>query len=294
MKYSRKPALFLEKVYRRYHRTEYLGSDPLAVVHQLRTAEDREIGALYAALLAYGNVKQINASLRKLFEAMDGQPAAFVHDFSYRSARERLGPFKHRFTDAEDVLCLAHLIHQRTRSRPLQRWFADCVQSCDEDFAPAAGRFIGLLLSGDFGRHFDERRMLAKASFKHFVPRPERGSACKRLYLFLRWMIRERDGIDLGLWESIEPDKLLIPVDTHILRISNKLGFTSKQTASLAAAREITSVLRRVDPADPVRFDFSLCRLGILKQCPSTSSLDTCRECALEPICTFPEQQASE
>lgn len=278
-------APFLERVYARYHDPCYLGSDPLVVVHGFREPHDREIAALFAALLAYGNVKQINASLARLFDAMEGRPGQFVREFAHSHAHERLRTFKHRFTDAEDVLCLCHLLHQAIARQPLETMFARHMRNEESDLVGAASRFIEELLSGGFGPHFSRRRMLAKQSFKHLLPRPDAGSACKRIHLFLRWMVRRADGIDLGLWPSVPASRLLIPVDTHVMRIAANLGLLRRKSASVGAAREITANLRQIDPGDPVRFDFSLCRLGILQECPTSARIEACAACALGEVC---------
>lgn len=283
---GRELAPFLERVYAKYHRPEYLRSDPLSIVHRVKGKTNREFAALFAALLAYGNVKQINASLVRLFDAMDWQPGLFVLNFDYACAAGKLYGFKHRFTDSEDILCLCWLLSQLCAERTLEDAFAGCLDAADEDISPAAGRFVSAICSGTFEPHFDGERMLSKGSFKHLLPRADAGSACKRIHLFLRWMVRENDGIDLHSWPKIPVQKLLIPVDTHVLRIAQNLGLTRRKDASLRTAREITAVMRAACVEDPVRYDFSLCRLGILKQCPTRSNLETCRSCELHDVCT--------
>jgi uncharacterized protein (TIGR02757 family) len=282
---GRELAPFLERVYAKYHRPEYLGSDPLSIVHRVQGSTNREFAALFASLLAYGNVKQINASLVRLFDAMEWQPGMFVLEFDYAKASRKLHGFKHRFTDAEDVLCLCALLHDLCRKQSLQDAFLNCVDDAEEDISSAAGRFVTAICAGKFGSHFNRERMMSKSSFKHLLPRADAGSACKRIHLFLRWMAREEDGIDFRLWPKAPLQKLLIPVDTHVLRIANNLGITRRKDASLRTAREITAVMRAACPDDPVRYDFSLCRLGILKQCPTRSNLETCRTCEMHDVC---------
>jgi uncharacterized protein (TIGR02757 family) len=278
-------APFMESIFRRYHTPDYLGSDPLVTVRRFSDRDDREIAALFAALLAYGNVKQINASLDRLFAAMDHRPGKFVRGFDFAEAKEALHGFKHRFADENDILCLCWLLHQAIAVRPLEEGFRLGMVEEDVDLAAAAGRFVDYLQSFDFAPYFDRTAMLARSSFKHLMPRADKGSACKRIHLFLRWMVRPDDGIDLGLWSNISPGLLLVPVDTHILRLSQNLGFSKRQTASLEFARDVTRALRGVDPDDPARFDFSLCRLGILKLCPSKADLEKCAPCELHNVC---------
>ncbi|MBX7246749.1 MAG: TIGR02757 family protein [Candidatus Sumerlaeaceae bacterium] len=277
---------FLQVLSTRYHHPDYLGSDPLVEVRRFKSPVDREIAALFAALLAYGNVKQINASLRKLYDAMRGHPAPFVAGFDPARDPAALKGFKHRFTDSEDIACLCHLLAQAlAKCATLENFFLQGYDPAEPDLVGAATRFMENLCSLEFAPRFSRDRMLRKTSFKHLMPRADKGSACKRVHLFLRWMIRPDDGIDLGLWHAIPASKLIMPVDTHILRIGRNLGILRRKTGSLAAAREITAMLALCDSADPVRFDFPLCRLGILQKCPTTSNLAACDVCELNSVC---------
>lgn len=270
-------APFLEAVYRKYHHPRYLESDPLVAVHRFNDPDDREIAALFAALLAYGNVKQINASLERLFAAMGGRPGLFVREFRMARARGALAGFKHRFADEDDIVCLCLLLNQALKKQSLEAGFAQGITDGDTDLAAAAGRFVDYLHSFRFDPYFCRDEMLARSSFKHLLPRADRGSACKRIHLFLRWMIRPDDGIDLGLWSGIPPSLLLIPVDTHIWQLGTKLKFSQRKSASLEFSREMTARLREVAPDDPVRYDFSLCRLGILRVSPGMTRRELLR-----------------
>lgn len=261
---GRRLSPLLEELFLEFHRPEYLASDPLAVVHEFTTRDDRELGALFSALLAYGNVKQIQGSLRRLFDAMSWSPAAFVRGASCAEASARLRGFRHRFTDGEDVACLCWLLRQLLSHGPAENAFLVGYNPDEPDLACAAGRFADMLHAMDFPPGAGRARMLAKSSFKHLLPHTSRGSACKRIHLFLRWMVRPNDGIDLGLWSRIPKEKLLVPVDTHVLRLGRMLGLHIHTTASLSAARDITEALRGADPLDPVRFDFALTRAGIM------------------------------
>ncbi len=278
-------APFLERLAVRYHRVELLDTDPLALVRPFRDSCDREIAALFAALLSYGNVKQIRASVRDLFARMGGHPGRFVEHLDLSAAARQLAGFKHRFTDSDDILCLCHLLNQAMRGGSLEDAFLAGCRDDEPDLAPAAGRFVALLHAGDFAPAFRRARMMNRKSFRHLLPRPEGGSACKRIHLFLRWVVRPDDGLDLGLWRRVDAAKLLVPVDTHILRVAQNLGITGRKTHSLAAAREITAALRHTRPHDPAGLDFALCRLGILQACPTASQLDSCRACELHDPC---------
>jgi uncharacterized protein (TIGR02757 family) len=198
---------------------------------------------------------------------------------------DRLADFKHRFTDGEDIAALCALIHHFTKKAPLEAKFSKCVRDDDVDVAPALDRFVSELLNEPLPRSFEKERVLAKHSFKHLLPRPASGSACKRWFLFLRWVVRPRDGIDLGLWSTISPSKLVMPLDSHTRRIAANLGLLKGSNASLKAARTFTEALRHISPHDPTRYDFALCHLGILQRCPTRPTLRACAACELKPVC---------
>lgn len=273
---------FLENLFVRYHRPEFLGSDPLSVVREFRDPADREVAALFAALLAYGAVRQINASLRALFGAMDSRPAQFVASARSPGAAAVLAGWRHRFTGPREALALARMVGGVIACGGLEEAFVAGLRDDEPDLAPAATRFTERLRAAS---DKSDRAVIDGRAFRHLLPRPEGGSAAKRICLFLRWMVRPDDGIDLGLWPRVPAAKLIMPVDTHVLRIGGHLGLITRKSASLAAAREITAALRRIDPADPTRFDFALSRLGILRDCPTRPREDSCRRCELTGVC---------
>ena len=275
----------LEKLTLTYHHPRHLGSDPLIVVRRFAGRPDREMAAFFAALLSYGRVEQINRALEDLFDRMNQHPGAFVMHFNNTGSSERLLSFKHRFTDGEDIGCLCWLMQQVLAKGTLEDFFMRGHRREEPDIADAAGRFIRNFIALKFGPNFSRKTMLRKSSFKHLLPDPARGSACKRLFLFLRWVARPDDGIDLGLWKKVPPSKLLMPIDTHIMRIGRRLGMLNVKTPSLAAARQMTRCLRQIDPDDPVRFDFSLCRLGIKQVCSTDVKSLSCDVCDMAGVC---------
>lgn len=285
-------ARYFEALLRRYHKAEFLRADPLCVVHRFTNAADQEIAALLAALLAYGNVKQIIRSLNHLFALMEMHPAAFVECLDLRSVHKALKTFRHRFHDGQDIATLLWLIRQtQVEFGSLERAFLHFDSG--EDYSGALGGLLNLWHSW-LGRASRLRSMLGKPSFIHFMASPQRGSACKRWFLFLRWVVRPRDGIDLGLWHQADSSKLLFPVDRHILRIANNIGIVSARSATLKVARAITGFFRVLDAKDPVRFDFALCHLGILGDCPTTPDVGVCEACELAEICQLRTRLASQ
>src|SRR5262249_43287193 len=124
-----------------------------------------------------------------------------------------------------------------------------------------------------------------KKSLSHLLSDPRGPSASKRLWLFLRWMVRPADGIDLGVWSEVSPSLLLVPVDTHIHKLASNLGLCTTRGLTLRAAEEITAALRRFDAHDPVKYDFSLCHMGMLQRCPSRKDRTRCEGCGVKPVC---------
>lgn len=277
---------FLESTYDRFHNPKFLSTDPILNVHQFSDPRDREIAAFFSAFLAYGNVKQINKSVSKLLHLMKNAPYDFIFNLNIQNEKKRFSDFKHRFTDAEDILCTCYLLHQVYNSNAdLQSFFQIGYNPEDSYLDRAASIFLERLFNLKFTPYFDRDFMLKKSSFKHFLPDPARGSACKRLWLFLRWMCRPDDGVDLGVWDKMPYSKLLMPLDTHVFRIGTNLGLITRKSPDLVASKEMTKNLSIVSQNDPTRYDFSLCRVGILKECPTVLDKTHCKSCGFYSIC---------
>ncbi len=244
---------YLNALYRKYNRREYLGSDPVEQVHRFRTNRDRELAGLIASSLAYGRVRQIQRSLAEVFRRL-GPPADAVTGTSPAALRRRLAGFKHRFTTGAEMAALLIGAGRLIREHgSLGACFVAQVAPGDETSLPALCRFT------------DALRDAARDRFDSLVPTPSRGSACKRLHLYLRWMVRD-DAVDLGLWRGVPRRLLVVPLDTHMHRIGRRFGLTCRRSADLRTALEITRGFAAFSPRDPVRYDFALTRLGILGQ----------------------------
>ena len=239
----------LEALYRRHNVRPAIASDPVRFVHGL-DLPDREIAALVASSLAYGRVEGILRSVARALELIPS-PAAFMRQSSRASIRRALRGFRHRFTGAHDLaamLCGAKAAVLRHGS--LERCFAARLKPGDETVVSALGAFV------------EEIAPRKRSGGFSLLPPPARGSACKRLNLFLRWMVR-RDEVDPGGWILVPASKLVVPLDTHLHRICRALGFTGRRGADLRAALEATAAFRRLVPDDPVRYDFTLAHLGM-------------------------------
>lgn len=248
----------LEELYAKYNHKELIPPDPLQFVCRYSARADMEIAALLAATLAYGRVEQIERSLNNLFGWMGTDPYEFVRDFD-PAKRRKLLDFKHRFTAGEnicDLLELLKLVFEKNGS--IEKHFLSGYNKTDENIIPALGKFCDSLLAMYTARH----RAAPSRGLKYLLAGPTAGGASKRLNLFLRWMVRG-DQVDLGLWKSIDKAKLIVPMDVHIFRVSRMLGFHHRKNISLKAAVEVTGNFAGIEPDDPVKYDFALCRIGM-------------------------------
>ena len=270
----------LDRLYRRYNRRELIGSDPLQFVYHYSKPADMEIAAFLASTMAYGRVGQIQKSLTDLFERVGDSPFEFVVNFN-RKKRQQLNDFRHRFTsgqDISDLLTLFQIIFDRYGS--IEKCFV--LEYCpdDKNILPALSKFCDRLMK----MHVRHSGHISRG-FKFLLADPAGGSACKRLNLFLRWMIRD-DSVDTGLWKSIPPPKLIVPVDIHMARLCKILHFYSQKTISLSAAVAITESFAKIEPADPVKYDFALSRIGIVENCDG-SFRPQCEICELFEFCCY-------
>jgi len=232
--------------------------DPLETLYGYPDPRDQEIVGLVAAGLAYGRVAQILASIGKARAVLGPSPAAFLHETSARSLVRRFGSFRHRFTPGGELAAMLVAVKRALAVHgSLELLFRAGMERDETTVLPALSRFVAAL------------RSFAPGPCPSLLSSPDDGSACKRLNLYLRWMIR-RDAVDPGPWRGMPPAKLVVPLDTHLFRIGTALGLTARRQADLAAALEITRGFARVSPRDPVRYDFALTRLGIRPECRGT------------------------
>lgn len=263
----------------------HLANDPLSFCHRYRAPEDQEIVGLISSCFAYGNVKIIRKNLEGIFKVMGESPRLFVEKFDPAAAKTLFAGFKHRFNDGRDLcgLLLAAQIMIREQGT-IEKWLLRFHRGSGEDVTDTLIGFSEGVKGLDLGAVFGPRGIPADSYFSFFFPSPASGSACKRLCMYLRWMVRPADGIDLGIWRGIAPAQLVIPVDAHIQRICTFLGLTARKQADWRMAREITARLRELDPDDPVKYDFPICHLGISEGCDGKNRT-TCRSCAITELC---------
>ncbi len=276
----------LEALFRTYD-FRHLSSDPLSLVHGFKRPEDRETAGLIAAVFAYGRVAQILKTLQAIFDRMDDSPYAFLLDLDLKRDARRFQGIVHRFNNGTDILCLMYGMRETLRTYgSLKALFLKGYSPGHPDIEEGLCRFVDHFLDLDYSPVIGQKRLPQKSGFRFLFPSPRNRSACKRLNMYLRWMVRRGDGLDLGLWEEVSPAKLIIPLDTHLFRISARIGLTRRKAADWAAAREVTRNLKLLDPYDPVKYDFALARLGILKECQKEQDLKQCEACFLYKLCS--------
>ena len=254
----------LERLYQAFNHTES-AVDPVHVVRRYDAPDDREVVAFCASALAFGRVASVMDSIEALLAVLGPRPAAFVRGFDPMTGADAFQTLLHRWIRGVDLVALLSVLQRMiVEAGSIESFFLAGYNATDPDVGPALNRFCerarAVDLAGVYGGG-DERR-----GVHYFFPRPDGGSACKRLNLFLRWMVR-RDAVDLGLWSGLPVSKLVIPLDTHVARVGRCLGLTRYRSPGWGMASEITESLRALDPQDPVRYDYSLCHLGMMDAC---------------------------
>ena len=254
-------------------------TDPIHIVRRFERPDDREIVGFCAAGLAFGRVASVIQSIERLLAVMGPSPAAYVRAFDTSQARDFSG-LGHRWIRSADLVALIRILHGMLhQSGSIERFFTQGFEPGATDVGAALDSFS----SRAMGLVPPQRRSKSSPGVCYFFPRPSAGSACKRLNLFLRWMVR-RDELDLGVWTAIPPAALVVPLDTHVIRVGRCLGLTRYTSPGWAMAREITDSLRALDPRDPVKYDFSICHLGMMNACGfNRSQKDS--QCPLRGVC---------
>lgn len=235
-----------------------LEPDPLQFPHLFKNEKDIEVMAFIASVFAYGNVKQIINSLNTFLLIAKNQPCEFISNIS--TTKNLPTNFVHRFYSTKDILHLFQLLNLAYYEYDsLKNLFLSGYNSEDKNLKNAITKFNKYFLN----KARNEFKKLSRG-IAFMFPLPEKGSACKRMNLFLRWMVR-KDELDFGLWNEIPILKLIIPVDTHIAKICKKLKLTKRKNVSWKMAEEITNNLKKFDPNDPVKYDFAICHIGMRK-----------------------------
>jgi uncharacterized protein (TIGR02757 family) len=257
-------------------------TDPIQIVRRYTRSDDREVVGFVAAALAFGRVTSVLQSIERVLAVMGSRPAAYVRQFDPRRDAAGFDGIVHRWTRERDIVALVWVMHQMIASaRSIEGFFVRGDDAASPDVQGALDSFSTRALSLDLRAAYG--RVPRRPGVCYFFPRPSAGSACKRLNLFLRWMVR-KDALDLGVWSRIAPARLVVPLDTHVIRVGRCLKLTAYTSPGWRMARDITTSLRVLDPDDPVKYDFALCHLGMMNACGfSRAQADS--QCPLRGVC---------
>jgi len=255
---SLKPAL--DRLYEDFNYPDS-AADPIQIVRRYERGDDREVVGLVAASLAFGRVSSVLQSIGRMTAVMGSRPAAYVRQFDCRRDGPSFAHIVHRWTGGNDLVALLWMARQMIdRSGSIEGFFLDGYDAAAEDIEPAIESFSTRALALDLKSAYG--RVPRRPGVCYFFPRPSTGSACKRMNLYLRWMVR-RDALELGVWTRVSPSKLIVPLDTHVIRVGKALRLTRYTSPGWRMARDITASLRTIEPSDPVKYDYSLCHLGM-------------------------------
>ena len=244
---------FLNKKVEEFNRPSFIAGDPISIPHRYTKKQDIEIAGLFAALFAWGNRTTILLKSRELMELMHNAPHDFVLHHQPADLM-RLFPFKHRTFNATDILYLVEFLHHHySQHASLEAAFTKKLEADANSTEQALNDFYDAVFSLEH----------APARTRKHIASPAKGSTCKRLNMFLRWMVRHDDaGVDFGIWQDISPAQLVCPIDVHVARVAARFGLLGRSQLDWQAALELTATLRQLDAADPVKYDYALFSLG--------------------------------
>ena len=244
---------YLDSKVDQYNQPFFIEGDPISIPHLFSKRQDIEIAALFTAIFSWGSRITIINKSKELMERMDNEPLQFV---LYHSSADLKGlkGFKHRTFNADDLYYFIEALHlYYSKNDSLEKAFFP-----SKEFAVEAGlnHFKQLFFSHDH----------QKRTEKH-ISSPLQKSACKRLNMFLRWMVRnDNKGVDFGIWKNISASQLICPIDVHVARVARKIGMLQRKQTDWLAAVELTEALRKLDMKDPVKYDFALFNLGVIEK----------------------------
>lgn len=249
---------FLDNKVEQYNQPSFIKDDPISIPHLFSKKQDIEIAAFFASIFAWGNRTIIINKSKELMQLMDNAPHDFILHHSSKDI-EPLLAFKHRTFNTTDLLYFIEFLHYHySHYKSLEAAFTKNVSADDANTVEHA------LIN--FHHYFFSLEEVPLRTKKH-IATPEKKSNCKRLNMFLRWMVRkDNNGVDFGFWEKIKPSQLICPVDVHVARVAKRLNLLERKQTDWNAALELTNYLRTLDPDDPVKYDFALFGLGVIEK----------------------------
>jgi uncharacterized protein (TIGR02757 family) len=271
----------LDRLYESFNYADS-AADPIQIVRRFERADDREVVGFCAGALAFGRVASVLQSIERVLAIMGPRPADYVRRFDPRRDGPAFADLVHRWTRGPDLVALVWVLAQMIdASSSIEGFFLEGHDPDAVDIEQGLDSFSRRALALDLKSAYG--RVPKRPGVCYFFPRPSAGSGCKRLNLFLRWMVR-RDALDLGVWKRVRPAQLVVPLDTHVIRVGRCLRLTRYTSAGWPMARDITASLRELDPDDPVKYDYSLCHLGMMNAC-GFSRPQGDSQCPLRGVC---------
>jgi len=268
-------------------RTARIAADPVEFPRAFADPADAEVAGLVAVSLAYGRADLFRPVVRRVLEVMGQRPARFARAFAAAPDASRFAGISYRFNQPADLAALVAGVGELVRRHGgLGERFRALFEGAGGGpggLRPALARFAAELRGAPQAGPLLRGR--GRRGLRHLLPDPAGPGASKRWNLYLRWMVRGPDGVDLGLWRGVPASALLVPLDTHVHRVARALRLTARHDASWRTAEEITASLRQIDPGDPVRHDFALCHLGMSGRCPARRDPACCAVCPLASAC---------
>ena len=234
-----------------YNQPSFIKDDPISVPHLFTKKQDIEIAGFFAAIFSWGNRTTIISKAKELMQLMDMAPYEFCLNHDSNGLKRLMG-FKHRtFNDTDLFYCVEFFKHHYKRYKSLENAFTRHGNTVEE-------------MLTDFHHYFFSLDDFPVRTKKH-IATPERKSSCKRLNMFLRWMVRQYGkGVDFGLWKKISPSQLVCPIDLHVARVACRFNLIKRKQTDWQTALELTEYLRTLDKNDPVKYDFALFGLGVM------------------------------
>ncbi len=276
----------LDAFYKQYDFQQRIAYDPIELPHRYKTQQDIETSGFIASCFSYGRVDLFKPVISRILHIAGDSPYEFFFNFDVQRDANLFEGIKYRMNTTKDITAFLYLLSVFLKKNgPLGSFFMDRFKKDDPNIINVLSKFVKTFYSADTS--FVYGGNIRPFGLLQMLPSPDKGSTCKRANMFLRWMVRGGDGVDFGLWKFIPPNKLIMPLDTHIARIARHLGLTKRKTTDIKTAIDITNNLKRFDPDDPVKYDFALCHLGISGKCPSKKSPLSCLTCSLKDVCIY-------